>query len=84
MSERPCPDETTIISILYSELAKQFAGETTTDKILKTISDVFVEFGGVSKVGSMSGWNMFAKRELLDRCVARLRSDPFAIHTTVL
>jgi hypothetical protein len=27
MSTRPCPDETTIVGILYAELAKPFAGK---------------------------------------------------------
>ena len=81
MSTSPCPDETTIFAILYHELSTQFVGgnDVSDEQIMQTISDVFVEFGGINNVGSMSAWNMFVKRELLDRCVARLQ-PPNAVY----
>jgi predicted SpoU family rRNA methylase len=86
MSTRPCPDETTIFAILYHELSTQFGNDVSyivkqlsDDQIMHTISDVFVEFGGITKVGSMTNWQLHVKRELIGRCMARLQ-PPNAVY----
>lgn len=69
MSERSCPDVTTIFAILHDDLKEE---PHSTDHILKTISEVFYEFGGIDNVGSMSAWSMFVRKELRQKCMDQL------------
>lgn len=77
MGEMSCPDETTIKNILYDDLEKRFGEKSCYDiYYYKSVIDkMFTQFGGISKVGSMSGWNMFARKELLNMCVNYIEND---------
>ena len=83
MSYISCPDEMTIKSILLNDLNNEF-GDKNPEYHKNVIDKVFVQFGGIDKIGSLSGWNQFARPELRNMCMMYINHEQNHIETNSL
>tara|TARA_B100001250_G_C19812214_1_gene796249 strand:+ start:3597 stop:3863 length:267 start_codon:yes stop_codon:yes gene_type:complete len=79
-----CPDEMTIKSILLDDLVNAFGNTKSITYYKSVIDKVFVQFGGINKIGSMSGWNQFARSELRNMCFIYINNEQNQFETNVL
>lgn len=78
-----CPDEMTIKSILLDDLNNEF-GDKNMEHHKNVIDKVFVQYGGIDKIGSMTGWTQFARPELRNMCVMYINNEQNNIETNTL
>ena len=86
LSESLPPSETEIKKILFDEINPYCKLED--EAITLCINKAFEDFGGMDKIGSLTGWLMFSKKDLLQMTIKRLnyysaqtRSPPFSSQT---
>ena len=73
-SSMPPPSEVEIKKILLSDLKVKFPHHQE-DRLLLSINQAFIDFGGMEKIGSLTGWYMFSKKDLLQMSIARLNEQ---------
>ena len=64
-SQFPCPPEDAIINDVLSILSKKY--NFTESKIKQIVKDQFDEGGGIHSMGSMTGYHVFGKNDLIKR-----------------
>lgn len=70
LSESLPPSETEIKKILFDEIKTN--NKSNDEEITLCINKAFEDFGGMDKIGSLTGWLMFSKKDLLQMTLARL------------
>lgn len=73
----------TIKSILLGDLNNKF-GDKNTDYHKIVIDKVFVQYGGINTIGSVSGWTQFARPELRNMCFIYINNEQNQIERNVL
>ena len=82
-SEFPCPPEDVIIDDVLSILSKKY--DFADSKIKQVIKDQFDKGGGIQSMGSMTGYHVFGKTDLIKRSSNILDKTPkFRFHSVVL
>lgn len=74
MSYFPCPDEMTIKTIILNDLNNEL-GYNNSAYYKKVIDTVFVQFGGMKNIGSMSGWNQGVRPKLRNMCKTYINEE---------
>lgn len=71
-SEMNPPSEVEIKRILLDETKTKYHPSLSVDVIMHCVNKAFEDFGGMKNIGSLTGWLMFSKKELLQMISARL------------
>lgn len=75
MSEIKCPDEFTIKRILLDDLIAHFNSDKNTDSFKQVIDQMFEKFGGLQMIGSMAGWHIFSRPNLIKMCIEHVEKE---------
>lgn len=70
-SEMNSPSEVEIKKILLDEIRIKYSS-LKDDDIIQCVNKTFEDYGGMKNIGSLTGWLMFSKKELLQMISARL------------
>ena len=70
-SESLPPSESEIKNMLLNEMKKKNPNCKEAD-IVQCVNKAFEDFGGMKNIGSLTGWLMFSKKELLQIATALL------------
>jgi len=70
-SEMSPPSEVEIKKILLNEIRIKHSSLNEVD-IIQCVNKAFEDYGGMKNIGSLTGWRMFNKKELLHMISTRL------------
>ena len=70
-SENNSPSEVEIKKILLDEIRIKYSS-LKEDDIIQCVNKAFEDYGGMKNIGSLTGWRMFNKKELLHMISTRL------------
>ena len=70
-SETSPPSEVEIKKILLNEIRIKHSSLNEVD-IIQCVNKAFEDYGGMKNIGSLTGWRMFNKKELLHMISTRL------------
>lgn len=71
-SEMNPPSEVEIKRTLFEETKTKYHPSLNEDDIMQCVNKAFEDFGGMKNIGSLTGWLMYTKKELLQMISARL------------
>jgi hypothetical protein len=77
MSYINCPDEFTIKSLLLQDLLKHFVPpsldlDNKTVYYKQVIDQMFDRFGGMKTIGSLAGWTVYSRPQLIKMCIEHI------------
>lgn len=82
-SEMSPPSEVEIKKILLNEIRIKHSSLKEVD-IIQCVNKTFEDYGGMKNIGSLTGWRMFNKKELLDMVTARLNCNNTNLNSQAL